>query len=266
MPKYDPIFLENAPRGKLVEAIFNEIHEGRGPIYWQLPEKIPEFITARYGWAGMEGKKIQIEIDYQRLLGGAKINERAETSVKGLYAAGESAGGFHGADRMQNASFLECTIFGARAGRSASEYASRADVQVDMSEVNEEIARLREVQARQVGPDPSEMFEAVQNIMWKYCSVVKQADEMKKCLELIIGLREKKPCGKNLFAALDATNLALAAEMVTRASLTREETRGMHIRRDYPVRDDAKWMKHVVIENRDAEVTTTIIPVTRINL
>jgi len=69
MHKYGGV--ETATRGKLVEAIYTEIYEGRGPIYWQLPEVIPEMPKKRWPskYVGMDGKKRKIEIDYQSLLG-----------------------------------------------------------------------------------------------------------------------------------------------------------------------------------------------------
>jgi len=268
LKNYPPDLVIKASRGKLVEVIFKEIYEGRGPVYWQIPEKIPETTIQRLGnpdyWTKTAGKKVEIIIDFQSLLGGAKINEKAETSIKGLYAAGESAGGFHGADRMQSMRWTECSVEGLWAGMNAAEYALKNDVELNINQVNDEITRLRELGERRTGAEPSKVIEAVRNTMWKQCSIMKEAEEMKKCLETIIMLKEKNINGENLFAALDATNLALVAEMVTRASLKREETRGFHTRRDFPDRDDVNWLKHVAIMNSDGKMSVTTIPVTRI--
>ena len=266
MKKYGPSFREGAPRGKIVEAIYNEVLEGNTPIYWQLPEKIPEMPKARHPgrYDEMDGKRIEVMIDFQSLLGGAKINEKSETPIMGLYSAGEAAGGFHGSDRLMSIRFLECTIFGNRAGLNAAEYASKTDTEIDVCQVNEEVTRINEIRSSREGAEPSKIFEAVRNTMWKHCSVTKEADEMERCLEMINGLREKKIKGDDVSAALDSINIAFAAEIVTRASLYRKETRGMHIRRDYRERDDVNWLRHVAIENRDGKVAISTIPITRI--
>jgi fumarate reductase (CoM/CoB) subunit A len=60
-------------------------------------------------------------------MGGVRINERCETNLEGLFAAGEVSGGVHGANRMGGNAMVEIIVFGARAGRSAAEYAKRAD-------------------------------------------------------------------------------------------------------------------------------------------
>ena len=264
MSKYDSR-LERAPRGKLVEAMYIETRQGRGPIYHQHPDPIrKEAIEQDYTTADMAGKRVLCEIDYQRLLGGILINERAETSMKGLFAAGESQGGFHGADRMQGASFLECTIFGGRTGRNAAEYASKTEVEFNPIQAKEEIDRLREIQDRKGGSDPSRVLEVVRDTMWEHCSIVKEARGLKKALETITELRENNPLSGNLFAALTGANLALTAEMCIRASLVREETRGTHRRGDFPKQDDAIWLKHVAIENRNGKVVTTTLPITRV--
>ena len=266
MHKYGGV--DTATRGKLVEAIYTEIYEGRGPIYWQLPEKIPEMARNRWPseYVGMDGKKKKIEIDYQSLLGGAKINERAETSVKGLYAAGESAGGFHGSDRMMSVRMLEQSIFGVRAGHNAAKYSLVADVDVDLEQVRDEIARLRDIKDAKMGQDPSEVIHTVRDKMWKYCSVTKEADEMNKCLDIVAKLKEKQIRGGDLFAAIDAMTLLRTAEILNRASLMREESRGMHVRRDFLKRDDDNWLKHVAIVNKDGKVTATTMPITKIDI
>jgi len=268
LQKYGPDFIIKTSRGELVNKIYKENYEGRGPIHWQLPETIPKMSRERVRdperWSRMGGKKLEIVIDFQSLIGGARINERAETPVVGLYAAGESAGGFHGADRMQSLRWTECSLEGLWAGRNAAEYALNVNVDVDMEQVSDEIARLREIISRKTGPAPSEVLESVRNNMLKHCGIMKEADEMKECLETIVRLREIKTDGSDLFAAIDAANLALTAEMVIRASMMREETRGSHTRRDFPERDDANWLKHVAIENRDGEVATTTTPITTI--
>lgn len=263
MEKYDPERLENAPRGKLVEAIYRENQGGRGPVSWQLPDSIPrepEMLYLRY--KPFEGQKIEIGIDYQRLLGGIRINERAETSIKGLYAAGESSGGFHGADRMQGASFLECTIFGAVAGDNAAKFAmGRETLKDEKEQVQEELARLNSIKG---DIDPEEEIKKIQELMWHKASIVRSAPQMKKAIFELTEIRGNdipRLSGRDLFASLETSNLALTAECVARSALAREESRGSHLRSEYPERDDKNWLKHVEVQNSDGDIGVNSVPI-----
>jgi succinate dehydrogenase / fumarate reductase flavoprotein subunit/L-aspartate oxidase len=133
---------ELAPRDVVSEAIFKEVAEGRGtttpdgrPAVWLDTTKIPErdanvslpYMLRRYRAAGVDPLSEPIltypVLHYQN--GGLVIDEHGETTVEGLYACGEIAGGTHGRNRMMGNSLLECCVFGRRAGRAA---ASRAGV------------------------------------------------------------------------------------------------------------------------------------------
>ena len=153
MERYDPVALEKAPRQLTVSAIYTEMKEGRGPVYWHVDKELLErdpSMSQRFGGR----RKIKLGIEFQRLLGGVRINERAETGLPHLYSAGESSGGVHGADRMQGTSFLETQIFGARAGYHAATLALRTgDADIDMRQVEEETARIKGIKGN-IRPSP----------------------------------------------------------------------------------------------------------------
>jgi L-aspartate oxidase len=131
---------ELAPRDVVAEAIFREVAEGRGtttpdgrPAVWLDTTKIPErdadislpYMLRRFRSTGVDPLREPIltypVLHYQN--GGLVIDERGETTVEGLYACGEIAGGTHGRNRMMGNSLLECCVFGRRAGRAAAEKA-----------------------------------------------------------------------------------------------------------------------------------------------
>jgi L-aspartate oxidase len=131
---------ELGPRDAVSEAIFTEVAEGRGaetpdgrPAVWLDTTKIPEadaeislpYMLRRYRSAGIDplGEPILTYpiLHYQN--GGLVIDEHGETTVEGLFACGEIAGGTHGRNRMMGNSLLECTVFGRRAGTAAAERA-----------------------------------------------------------------------------------------------------------------------------------------------
>jgi L-aspartate oxidase len=128
------------PRDAVSQAIFEEVEAGRGvetpdgrPAVYLDTTRIPErdaeislpYMLRRYRAAGIDplGEPILTYpvLHYQN--GGLVIDEHAETTLEGLYACGEIAGGTHGRNRMMGNSLLECCVFGQRAGRSAAERA-----------------------------------------------------------------------------------------------------------------------------------------------
>jgi L-aspartate oxidase len=131
---------ELGPRDAVSQAIFDEIDKGRGvetpdgrPAVWLDTTKIPladaeislPYMLRRYRAAGIDPLAEPIYtypvLHYQN--GGLVIDERGETTVEGLFACGEIAGGTHGRNRMMGNSLLECCVFGRRAGRAAAERA-----------------------------------------------------------------------------------------------------------------------------------------------
>ena len=129
------------PRDEVSQAIFDEVAAGRGvetpdgrPAVYLDTTRVPEadadvslpYMLRRYRAAGVDPLKEPIltypVLHYQN--GGLVIDEHAETTLEGLYACGEIAGGTHGRNRMMGNSLLECTVFGRRAGRAAAERAA----------------------------------------------------------------------------------------------------------------------------------------------
>jgi aspartate oxidase len=129
------------PRDEVSQAIFDEVAAGRGvetpdgrPAVYLDTTRVPEadadvslpYMLRRYRAAGVDPLKEPIltypVLHYQN--GGLVIDEHAETTLEGLYACGEIAGGTHGRNRMMGNSLLECTVFGRRAGRAAAEKAA----------------------------------------------------------------------------------------------------------------------------------------------
>jgi L-aspartate oxidase len=128
------------PRDEVSQAIFDEVEKGKGvetpdgrPAVWLDTTRIAEedaevslpYMLRRYRSAGIDPLAERIltypVLHYQN--GGLVIDEHAETTVDGLYACGEIAGGTHGRNRMMGNSLLECCVFGRRAGRAAAEKA-----------------------------------------------------------------------------------------------------------------------------------------------
>jgi L-aspartate oxidase len=129
------------PRDVVSQAIFDEVAKGKGvetedgrPAVYLDTTRISEadaeislpYMLRRYRGAGIDPLREKIftypVLHYQN--GGLKIDTNSETTIEGLYACGEIAGGTHGRNRMMGNSLLECCVFGRRAGKTAAEKAS----------------------------------------------------------------------------------------------------------------------------------------------
>lgn len=270
MERYAPEWKERAPRGIIVKAIYRELQAGRGPVtidFKNRHEKIPDFLPAEYKEykkAYHRGTPPQVLITFQRLLGGVRIYPDASCDVEGIYLAGENAGGIHGADRLQGGAFLETQVFGRLSGAGASEFARANDRLAS--------AHALEKYIRPGVPDVSkgtlkkiaELKLQLQETAWEYAGVIRNAPGLIKGIATVEKIRmamdgeELKSGGFELY---ELRNLALTAEAVMKSALEREETRGTHIRDDFPEPSEHLSAKHVLIHLGDqGELRTEIIP------
>lgn len=261
MTKYDPENLECAPRYMMARAIYSENFEGRGPVVWHVEEGQIARSRAPVGDYAA-GQIVPITLMFQRLMGGARIDTHAATNVAGLYAAGEASGGIHGGDRMQGCGFLETQTFGTIAGRSAAAHAKAGSWRpIDPAALATERARLSASAGRL---DPAGLFEQVRTLMWAQAGVVSNRTQLTDAIEKIQAIRRTAAHNldtSNLVAAEEARNLALTAELVATAKLTREETRSGHGRTDFPRADD-KWVRHVrLTQAADGAIAVDTVPV-----
>jgi succinate dehydrogenase/fumarate reductase flavoprotein subunit len=273
MIRYDPVNKEKAPRGKVVEAIFKEMQAGNGPVYIAISkesERVVEFLADEYKAyvrASKEGKGPPVTITFQRLLGGARINADSSSDIKGLYIAGENAGGFHGADRLQGAAFLETQVFGRLAGTGAATFARqtpRKSIAKGLMDLPcEKIYKTWECSE---GQRTGEILQRIHELTWDHASIVREIAGLKKALNEVeeLRIRLKRAAGEDGFDVLEVQNLALTAEAVFRAALAREETRGTHRRSDFPEPKEEWAHYHVSLRiGADGLIQTSREPVRR---
>jgi len=270
MARYDPQLKEDAPRSQIVEAIFREIEAGRGPVYIDLEDegvRVHEFLKddyKEYVRACKGGNPQPVTITFQRLLGGVRIHPDASTAVSGLFVAGENAGGLHGADRVRGSAFLETQVFGRLAGIGAAAHArktGRTEIAKDLTEKGRE--RISKVRERKKGPKAGELLESARQLTWTYASIIRDGKGLKKGLAALENIKAalESAVGQNSFEVFEACNLARVAEIVMRAALAREETRGSHRRADFPQMSKEMDRKHIQVRlNASDTVETKVVP------
>jgi fumarate reductase (CoM/CoB) subunit A len=190
-------------------------------------------------------------------MGGVVVNERCETGIPGLYAAGEVAAGIHGANRLAGNALTETQVFGALAGSHAAEAARLASLRaVPQGQVDVIRDRISKVLERAGGGDPLEVRNEITGIMSRYLGVIRDEYGLRKAAEMLEGIKEGKIgnlCigGERSFKALaellEVENLLVVGCLVTKAAMLRKETRGAHNREDYPELDEA-WARNIVLQ------------------
>lgn len=259
-------------------AIYSEVKAGKGTdhggIFFDVSH-VPEHTITRIApitfqdllYHGIDIRKEPVEVGIvaQCFNGGVKINERAETGIAGLYAAGEVAGGLRGPDRPGGNSLAECQVFGARAGKYAAERARHIwSVSLDRLRIEKKIEELDRVLTKG-NVNHLEIRNKVQTLMWRNTFVVRSKTSLEEAIkELSIIEKETLPKVKaskqELADALSTMNLVLVAKMITLAALTREESRGSHYREDFPKRDE-RWTKNILVyRSNDRMERATIEP------
>jgi succinate dehydrogenase / fumarate reductase flavoprotein subunit len=268
---------ELLPRDEVARAINNEIKEGRGSPHGGVfldigSRRSAEYIQKRLPSMYHQFKELaDVDITAEAMeigptchyvMGGVEVDpDSAGSRVPGLYAAGEVAGGMHGANRLGGNSLGDLLVFGRRAGEHAAAYAvglgadRPAIADSDVAAASEAaLAPLRSAG----GENPYAVHHDLQEAMQDLVGIIRREHEMQAALKVIAELKQRaKEChvdgdraynpGWNL--ALDLRNMLLVSEAVALAALERKESRGGHTRDDFPMTDYDFWGKrNVVVE------------------
>ncbi|MGZ4856968.1 MAG: fumarate reductase (CoM/CoB) subunit TfrA [Methanobacteriaceae archaeon] len=272
MTNYDPRG-ELATRDVVARAIYNEIMEGRGTpnggVYLDVTHLDPKLIEDKLETmlfqfldVGLDIREEPMEVapTAHHFMGGAGITPHCETNILNLYAAGEAAGGVHGANRLGGNALADTQVFGRRAGETASINASKSMFKLDSSYLDILEDRIQRT-FHEGEYYPFELKEQLQNIMWNKVAIIRREKGLKSALKSIYRLSEDlsaikvldgKGFNQHLQDALELENMILVAKLVARAALIREESRGSHYREDYP-ETRAEWKKSIVL-NKNANV------------
>ena len=271
MKKYAPEQMELATRSTVSLAIANEIAEGRGVddcILLDLRhlgrerilERLPQIRQLALDFAGVDPieSPIPVRPGAHYVMGGIKTNSWGETSMPGLFAAGECACvSVHGANRLGGNSLLETIVFGRRSGLRAAEYAVQAQPTVsDAGVLNSEERRIAHL-IKNDGPDrPWQVQEDLGRTLSQHLGLVRTQDKMAEALRLMKNLKARasrvrlddhgKIFNTDLVTALELGSLVELGESMIAGALAREESRGAHYRADFPTRDDVHWLKHSI--------------------
>ena len=244
---------ELAPRDVVSQAIVSQMEKKRHPcVYLDLAHLNASYVTGRFPGIARTCEKFGINITSDRIpvrpgahymIGGVTVDAQGRTTLPGLWAAGEvSASGLHGANRLASNSLLESLVFGAHAGKGASDAASQMQDHYEAYQIsNPNIASTNEIM------DLPDITNSLKSLMWRFAGVRRQADTLKEALETIDRWRRYVlPAQFTSLQGWELQNMLTVARIMVDAAFQREESRGVHLRTDFPGLDD-NWERHLRI-------------------
>jgi len=280
MERYAPTIKDLAPRDIVARCMALEIREGRGAgphkdyVYLDITHldpavidaKLPDITEFARTYLGVEPytEPVPVLPTAHYAMGGIPTNVQAEvlsdntTVVPGLYAAGECACvSVHGSNRLGTNSLLDINVFGKRAGNAAAEYVQTAEW-VELPE--DPAAGVRELIENARNSNGTERIAVIrrelQESMDRNAQVFRTEESLTEVTEVIHNLRERyknilvqdkgKRFNTDLLEAVELGFLLDLAEVVVYSARNRKESRGAHMREDYPTRDDVNHMQHTM--------------------
>jgi succinate dehydrogenase / fumarate reductase, flavoprotein subunit len=288
LKRYAPNAMELASRDVISRAEQTEIDEGRGidgNVLLDLRHLGADRILERlHGtrelsmtFAGVDPiyEPIPVRPGSHYHMGGVDTDVWGQTSLEGLYAAGECACvSVHGANRLGGNALMETITYGKRAGRHAAEWAlSHTTVEVPPSTETDAGRELRSLLDREDGERPWTIRDELAQTMHENFGVFRREDQMRQQGEIVASLRERYDrvvvedkgdvFNNDLTQALELGFLLELAECMVVCGLARKESRGAHARpHDYPNRDDENYLKHTLVSVRDGRLELEWKPVT----
>jgi succinate dehydrogenase / fumarate reductase flavoprotein subunit len=280
MERYAPTIKDLAPRDIVARCMVQEVAEGRGAgphkdyVYLDcthlgaevLETKLPDITEFARTYLGVDPvvEPVPVMPTAHYAMGGIPTNVRAEvlsdndTVVPGLYAAGECACvSVHGSNRLGTNSLLDINVFGKRAGNNAVEYVQNVDFTPLPENPAAFVQELVENARNSNGTERlSTIRKELQEHMDRNAQVFRTDESLAEVTETIHNLRDRyrniavqdkgRRFNTDLLEAIELGFLLDLAEVVVYSARNRKESRGGHMRDDYPKRDDENYMKHTM--------------------
>ena len=273
LKRYFPDTAEQSTRSEVILAMAKEIHAGRagstGGIFMDatkvpmdvVQKQIPHvYRTCLHRGIDISKTPLEVAPGSHTWLGGLKIDINGQTPINGLFAAGETAGGIHGGNRIGGSALSASLVYGRRAGRRAAELVkeerTHPEIDDDLAIPKTEQVWLADLMTRDSGPMQSDVRMNCRMLAHNKLGPIREERSLREALaeyerierEDVPAMRidPKARCsdelrGEELESALSVRNLALLGRILAFAALQRTESRGAHFRLDYPDVDDLRW-------------------------
>ncbi|MDZ4849221.1 MAG: L-aspartate oxidase [Pirellulaceae bacterium] len=244
--------LELAPRDVVSQSIVRQMEKTQSPcVYLMLKHLEPNYVRKRFPGIdavcrsfGLDLTKDSIPVrpGAHYMVGGAAVDLQGRTSISGLWAAGEvTSSGLHGANRLASNSLLEGLVYGAAVGRGASASALQSQISTTVLPISSKInAHVPE------SIDITDIRNSVRSVMWRNVGVQRRADRLEDALQTTQHLASFVLAQSfDTVEGWELQNLLTVSLMMSTFALARNESRGVHLRVDFPDLDEANWCKHL---------------------
>jgi len=269
-------------RDVVAKAINKEVAEGRGSTHGgayldianqrsaeEIIAKLPSMHHQFKELAGVDITKEPMEVGptAHYVMGGVRVDaETQESTISGLYAAGEVASGLHGANRLGGNSLSDLIVFGKRAGEyAAKRTVGMAQPTIDAVTVEAAIAENLEPLSRENGENPGKVYDELRDMMQAKVGIIRTDADLKTAITDLDDFRQRvtstSPGPSMVYnsgwhQALDLKNMVDISHACTLAALTRTESRGGHTRDDFPVPDTGMWSHTTNVISKDGDSIT----------
>jgi len=257
MPGYDPL-AERATRDFVSRAMYTEIRKGNvtpnGGLYISMahlgPDKVAKSfkgMVERCADCGFDlaGGLVEVVPTAHYMMGGVEFGLDCTTELQGLFVAGEDAGGVHGANRLGGNGVANSTVFGGVAGETMAAWLQKAGAlrEPDQAAIVAAVARCEpRAAAKQGSLEP--LRERLYDLMWQRVGIIRDRAGLESALQeldAIAGGLERTGIADANRAFnltwhdwLNLKSLVATSQVITRAALAREDSRGAHYREDFP--------------------------------
>jgi len=272
MEKYDPKRMELSTRDVVARSIYTEVKEGRGTehggAYLDISHKPADYVKKKLPSMFHQFKELA-DVDITKepmevgptchyMMGGIRVDaETAQSTVPGLFAAGEAAAGLHGANRLGGNSLSDLLVFGRRAGLASAEYARGASAtSLDGSQIAQAEKELLAPFSNAAAESSYAVHRDLQEVMQNLVGIFRTEEDLKKALAELEKLKARAARagveGSRLFnpgwhLSYDLKSMLVVSAAVAHSALARTESRGAHSRIDHPNLDSAWEKKHNII-------------------
>ncbi len=207
--------------------------------------------------------KIEVGLGYEYSMGGIVINENMETTVEGLYAAGEVTSGVFGANRVRDG-LTEMLCQGYKAGLSAAEYSKNSEkIELDKMDIEKQTGYIVRPFSGNGNISSITVHDEIEKICDEGFGIIRNEDKLQHAMDKLEILKKDKIPNIRLSSNsraynyewidyLQVQNLIICAEAGIKAALMRKESRGCHIREDYPKVDNESYM-YKIVSQKDGE-------------
>jgi len=259
MPKYDPK-AERATRDFVSRAMYTEMRKGNtspnGGLYISMSHLNQDSVRKQFRGMvercadcgfDLAGGLVEVVPTAHYMMGGVEFSADCSTALKGLYVAGEDAGGVHGANRLGGNGVANSTVFGAVAGDIMAEWVGKRSFEdFDSSSVDEAISRCEKPYQSKAGEHGSlePVRERLYELMWQKVGIIRDAGGLRAALEELNSLEEELDRTGILDANrafnltwhdwLNLKSLVQVSRVIAEAALARTDSRGAHFREDFP--------------------------------